>query len=342
MSPPGSVDKRAFMPTSQATACAHPNIALIKYWGDRDNDLRLPANGSISMNLAGLETITTVRFGAEMPEDQLTLNGEPQTAAQSTRVSRHLDHIRRLASTSARAQVVSKNNFPMGTGIASSASAFAALTVAACAALDLHPDEAGLSALARLGSGSACRSIPGGYVEWRPGADHQTSYAESIAPADHWQLVDLVAVVSQEHKAVGSTSGHRLAGTSPLQAARIADTPRRLDLCRVAIRQRDFEALADVIEQDALMMHAVMLTSSPTLIYWLPATLRIIRAIRDWRAAGTPVAFTIDAGPNVHVITTAANRDRLNGLLGELEGVQAVLQAGVGGAAQVLDEHLSQ
>lgn len=329
------------MPARQATARAHPNIALIKYWGDRDNDLRLPANGSISMNLAGLETITTVRFGTEMPEDRLTLNGEPQTAAQSARVSRHLDHIRRLASTSLKAQVVSQNNFPMGAGIASSASAFAALTVAACTALDLHPDEASLSALARLGSGSACRSIPGDYVEWHPGADHETSYAESIAPADHWELVDLVAVVSHEHKAVGSTGGHRLADTSPLQAARIADTPRRLDLCRAAILQRDFEALADVIEQDALMMHAVMLTSSPTLIYWLPATLRIIQAVRDWRAAGVPVAFTIDAGPNVHVITTATHRDRLNGLFGEVEGVQAVLQAGVGGPAQVLDEHLS-
>lgn len=325
----------------QATARAHPNIALIKYWGDRDNDLRLPANGSISMNLAGLDTITTVRFGTETTEDHLTLNGVPQTAVQSERVRQHLDRIRKLANTAHKAQVVSTNNFPMGTGIASSASAFAALTVAACAALDLELGEAGLSALARVGSGSACRSIPGGYVEWRTGSNPPTSFAVSIAPAGHWDLIDLIAVVSQEHKAVGSASGHRLADSSPLQPARVADTPRRLDLCRAAILQRDFGALAEVIEQDALMMHAVMWTSRPTLIYWLPATLRVIEAVRSWRASGTPVAFTIDAGPNVHVITTAANRDKLNGLLGALEGVQVVLQAGVGGCAQVVDEHFN-
>lgn len=330
------------MSIQQATARAHPNVALVKYWGDRDNKLRLPANGSISMNLAGLETVTTVRFGAEMAEDSLTLNGGQQTAAQSMRVSRHLDHIRRLANTGLKAQIVSRNNFPMGTGIASSASAFAALTVAACAALDLHLDEASLSALARLGSGSACRSIPDGYVEWYAGTDHRTSYAESIAPASHWRLIDLVAVASREHKTVGSTSGHHLADTSPLQAARVADTPHRLDLCRAAILHRDFEALADVIEQDALMMHSVMLTSRPALIYWLPATLRIIQSVRDWRASGMPVAFTIDAGPNVHVISSAHDQDKIARLLKEVEGVQTILQASVGGPTQIVDEHLSQ
>lgn len=330
------------MPTWQASARAHSNIALIKYWGDQNNDLRLPSSGSISINLAGLDTITTVSFDARTAEDRLTLNGEPQTAAPMMRVSQHLDHVRRLAGVSLRAQVVSKNNFPMGAGIASSASAFAALTVAACAALDLHLDEASLSALARLGSGSACRSIPGGFVEWYPGDSHPSSYAASIAPADHWGLIDLVAVVSQEHKVVGSRSGHQLASTSPLQGARVADAPHRLYLCRAALLERDFEALADVIEQDTLMMHSVMLTSRPALIYWLPATLRVIQAVREWRAAGTPVAFTIDAGPNVHVISTVDYQDKIARLLDEMEGVQAILHASVGGPAQVINEHRGQ
>jgi diphosphomevalonate decarboxylase len=328
------------MPTAQATARAHPNIALIKYWGDRDSRLRLPANSSISMNLAGLETLTTVRFEPGLARDQLTLNGERQTEAQSTRVGQHLDHVRQIAHTDLRAQVVSKNNFPMGTGIASSASAFAALTVAACTALDLELDEPHLSALARLGSGSACRSIPGGFVEWYSGEDHESSYAASIAAADHWEIVDLIAVVSQEHKSVGSTGGHRLADTSPLQTARISDAPRRLDWCREAVLGRNFDALADVIEQDALMMHAVMLTSQPALIYWLPATLSIMQAVQAWRARGIPVAFTIDAGPNVHLITPSAHQHEVLKLISQLEEVQTVLQAGVGGPAQVVADHL--
>lgn len=328
------------MTQAMATACACSNIAFIKYWGNRDTSLRLPANGSISMNLDSLQTVTTVRFDAALPTDRLILDGEEQRGEALARVSRHLDHVRALAGIQMRAQVISRNNFPTGAGIASSASAFSALTVAACAALGLRLSERQLSALARLGSGSACRSVPGGFVEWYAGRDHASSYAQSIAPPEHWALVDLVAIVSSAHKAVGSTGGHALAPTSPLQAARVADAPRRLNLCREAIRERDFEKLADVIEHDALMMHAVMMTSSPALIYWLPATLRIMQAVQQWRQAGLPAAFTIDAGPNVHVIAPAEFRASLSKRLQQLEGVDRVLEAAPGGPARVLDEHL--
>lgn len=323
-----------------ATARACSNIAFIKYWGNRNSALRLPANGSISMNLDGLETVTTVRFDPALPADRLILDGREQGGEALARVSRHLDHIRTLAGTWRRALVISRNNFPTGAGIASSASAFSALTVAACAALGLRLSERQLSALARLGSGSACRSVPGGFVEWYAGRDHDSSHAQSIAPPEHWALVDLVAIVSSAHKAVGSTSGHALAPTSPLQAARVADAPRRLGICREAIYRRDFEALAEVIEQDALMMHAVMMTSSPPLIYWLPATLHIMQAVQQWRQAGLPVAFTIDAGPNVHVITTTEFRAQLSERLAQMEEVGHVLEAGPGGPTRLQDEHL--
>ncbi len=324
-----------------ATARACSNIAFIKYWGNRDSTLRLPANGSISMNLASLQTVTTVRFDTALPTDRLILDGREQSGEVLMRVSRHLDHIRALAGVQTRALVISRNNFPTGAGIASSASAFSALTVAACAALGLRLNERQLSALARLGSGSACRSVPGGFVEWHAGRDHDSSYAQSIAPPEHWALVDLVAIVSSAHKAVGSTGGHALAPTSPLQAARVADAPRRLNLCREAIRERNFEQLADVIEQDALMMHAVMMTSSPALIYWLPATLRIMQAVQQWRQAGLLAAFTIDAGPNVHVIAPAEFRTVLSERLRQIEGVDEVLEAAPGGPACLLNEHLS-
>lgn len=324
-----------------ATARSYSNIAFIKYWGNRDARLRLPANGSLSMNLDGVETVTTVRFDGEAAVDRLRLNGEEHFGPALERVSRHLDLLRALAGVDDHASVVSQNNFPTGAGIASSASAFSALTVAAAAALALELTERQLTTLARQGSGSASRSVPAGFVEWHAANTDDASYAESIAPPEHWDLVDLVAIVSREHKAVGSTGGHALASTSPLQAARVEDTRRRLDRCRRAILERDFAVFADIVEQDALMMHGVMMTSEPPLIYWLPATMRLIHAVQGWRAAGTPVCFTIDAGANVHVITTGEHAAAVSARLRDVRDVMDVLSATPGGPAHLLSQHLA-
>ncbi|NDJ36984.1 MAG: diphosphomevalonate decarboxylase [Chloroflexi bacterium] len=321
-----------------STARAHSNIAFIKYWGNRNENLRLPVTGSISMNLAGLDTTTTVEFDETLADDRLLLNGEEQTGAALDRVSGHLDYIRAMAGFKQRAYVESENTFPAGAGIASSASAFAALTLAACDAAGLDLDERTLSMTARLGSGSASRSVPGGFVAWWAADRHEDSYAETIAPPEHWDLVDVVAIVSTEHKAVGSTGGHRLAPTSPLQTGRIADAERRLAACRQAILERDFEAFAEVVEHDALMMHAVMMTSQPALIYWTPDTLRLIEAARAWRADGMPVCFTIDAGPNVHLMTPAAYADSVAAMAAALPGVLSVRRADPGGPAHLLVE----
>jgi diphosphomevalonate decarboxylase len=194
-----------------------------------------------------------------------------------------------------------------------------------------------LSILARHGSGSACRSIPGGFVEWHPGEKDEDSFAESIAAPGHWDLVDCIAIVSTGHKATGSTEGHALAGTSPLQAARLADAPRRLDLCRNAILARDFEALARIVELDSDMMHAVMMTSAPALFYWQPATLTVMDAVRAWRQGGLPAFYTIDAGPNVHVLCARENSDEVEKRLRALTGVTNVLTAGVGGPARLIE-----
>jgi diphosphomevalonate decarboxylase len=319
---------------STATAEAHPNIAFIKYWGNRDESLRLPANGSISMNLDGLHTRTTVAFDTALEADRLTLAGKPASGPALERVSATLDLVRGMGGMNERAEVVSENNFPSGAGIASSASAFAALALAASLAAGLELSEVELSRLARRGSGSACRSVPGGFVEWRIGTGDADSYAVSIAPPEHWELVDCVAVVSAGHKETGSTAGHALAGTSPLQAARVADAPRRLDLCRRAILARDFEALAGVVELDSDLMHAVMMTSRPPLPYWLPASLGVMQAVRAWRGAGLPVIYTVDAGPNVHVLCPRERAGEVEGRLGALPGVEQVLVAGVGGPAR--------
>lgn len=318
-----------------ATGLAHPNIAFIKYWGNVDDALRLPVSGSISMNLAGLHTRTTVTFSPDLVADRATVDGRVMTGEGLARIIRHLDHVRTLAGSTLCAEVISASNFPTGAGIASSASAFAALSLAATAALGLTLSERALSSLARLGSGSAARSIPGGFVEWHPGDSHESSTAESIAPADHWLLTDLVAVVSRAHKHTGSTEGHRVAASSPLQAARIASAPARLDQCRRAILTRDFEALADVMELDSNVMHAIMMTSQPSLMYWQPETMAIMHAVRDLRMQGVPVCFTIDAGPNVHCICAPGGVDTVRAALIAIPGVLEILEAPPGGPARL-------
>ncbi len=319
------------------TALAHPNIAFIKYWGNRDNALRLPVNGSISMNLDGLFTRTTVSFQPSLPFDELVINGREVTGAGLERVSAVLDLIRSMAGIQERAEVITENNFPSGAGIASSASAFAALALAGSRAAGLTLTEAGLSRLARRGSGSAARSIPGGFVEWQAGTGDEDSFAFSIAAPSHWQLADCIAIVSASHKKTGSTEGHALAPTSPLQAARVADTPRRLDLCRRAILNRDFAVFASIVELDSDMMHAVMMTSSPALHYWQPASLSVMQAVRGWRGEGLSVCYTVDAGANVHVLCPQAEAQEVKKKLLEIPGVSDVLTAGVGGAARIVN-----
>lgn len=328
------------MSNLSATALAHPNIAFIKYWGNRDAFLRIPVNGSISMNLEGLYTITEVCFTPGLYKDELILNRKHAAPEAVQRVGHILDLVRSMSNMTLAARVSSENNFPTGAGIASSAAAFAALALAAAKAAGLNLDQTALSRLARRGSGSACRSVPGGFVEWLPGDEDLNSYAISIAPPEHWDLVDCIAIAQEAHKPVGSTAGHTLAGTSPLQSARVADAPRRLDLCRSAILSHDFEALAAVTEQDSNLMHAVMMTSSPALFYWEPTSLEIIKTIPQWRNRGWPVCYTLDAGPNVHVLTTKPYVDRVKNALMQFQGVKTVLVAAAAGPARIVQTGL--
>ena len=290
------------------------------------------------MNLAGLETRTSVNFSDLNQDDSLMLNGRANTGAALQRVSDFLELVRQMAGIHTRAEVTSESNFPIGAGVASSAAGFAALALATTKAAGIDLIESGLSRLARRGSGSACRSIPAGFVEWQMGTGDADSYAISIAPPAHWELVDCIAIVSSDPKSTGSAEGHALAGTSPLQAARVTDAPRRLETCRNAILRRDFAAFAEIVELDSNMLHAVMMTSHPALFYWLPASLTVIQAVREARSKGQPVCYTVDAGPNIHVITEAAKTEQTAGFLRSLPGVREVLTAQVGGPAGLLSE----
>lgn len=321
----------------KATARAFSNIAFIKYWGNSNDTLRIPQNSSLSMNLDGLYTETTVEWDHTLEGDSLHLNGELATGVALKRVSTHLDHLRKRLNLSVAARVTSANNFPMGAGIASSASAFAALTKAAVAAASAEISEREMTTLARLGSGSASRSIPAGFVEWHKGDNHDSSFAESIAAVDHWDLVDVIAIISEAHKATTSSRGHQTAQTSDLQSARVAGAEERLQICKAALLSRDFAAFAEVVEKDSNLMHAVMMTSNPPLFYWEPATLTVMRAVREWRENDQLlVCYTLDAGANVHCICVRDDTDIVRERLAGLSGVTSVRVARTGGAVTLV------
>jgi diphosphomevalonate decarboxylase len=320
----------------EASAQANSNIAFIKYWGNADDRLRLPVNPSISINLEGLYTDTTVIWEDRLANDELFINQSPAESKALNRVSAHLNYIRDRLGITACAQVRSANNFPMGAGIASSASAFAALTVAAVAAAGASLSEKELTTIARLGSGSAARSIPTGFVEWHTGTKHEDSYAASFAPPDYWELIDVIAIISSEHKSVTSSDGHPSAKTSELQDARVAGATKRFTTCKQAILARDFETFAEIVERDSNLMHAVMMTSRPPLFYWQPATLTVMDHIRHWRDEGLNVCYTLDAGPNVHCICLRDSVDVVSQRLQALSGVQSIRVAKIGGPAKLI------
>lgn len=290
----------------KATAVAPSNIAFIKYWGRTDEDLRLPANSSISMNLSELLTRTTVEFSPDFQSDAVTVNGKTDPVT-SERVCHHLDRVRKLAKVNFSARVVSENSFPSSTGLSSSAAGFAALTVAAVAALDLRLTEKELTVLARFGSGSAARSIPDGYVEWITGKNSESSYAYSLFPPEYWDICDIVAVVSNKKKIVPTSEGQRFAESSLFFKTRLDRIVNKISRIKKYLDEKDFQRFGELVEEEALELHAIMLTSNPPLIYWLPETVQLIHGIRELRSAGLPIFFTLNTGQDVHILCKSAD-----------------------------------
>ena len=319
------------------TARANVNLALVKYWGKRDPELNLPATGSISLTLDGLAVEARVGFGGG-EADRIAIDDVPAAGEEAARVGRFLDVVRAAAGRRERADVATRSSAPRGIGLASSAAAFAALALAASRAAGLALDPTALSALARRGSGSAARSIFGGFVEWRVGerADGADSVAAPLAAPDHWDVRVVVAVTSSAPKAVSSRDGMARAATSPLYPAWVAGAAADLAAARAAIRARDLEALGIVAEHSALKMHAIGLAARPPLLYWRGATVDCLHRVWALRADGTPAYATIDAGPQVKVLCLPADATRVADALRAVPGVERVLTCAPGRGAEVL------
>lgn len=311
----------------KATAKAHTNIALIKYWGKRNESIILPTNNSLSLTLDGYFTTTTVEYNNSLSKDEFTLDGLAVSGESYKRVSVFLDLIRNMAGKQVYARVESVNDVPTAAGFASSASGFAALAAAGTKAIGLKLNDQELSRLTRQGSGSACRSIYGGFAEWEMGMreDGSDSYAVPIAPADYWDIRVAAVVLSSAQKSVSSRVGmRRTVETSPFFQGWLDSISKDLLEIKQGIQTQDFEKVGEIAEANCLKMHATTLGASPPFTYWHDTTLVVMQKIWEMRLQGTPVYFTIDAGPNVKVLYLPEYEEQVKQTLGSLPGVSDI------------------
>ncbi|HIZ36696.1 MAG TPA: diphosphomevalonate decarboxylase [Candidatus Ruania gallistercoris] len=331
---PGTAAGRA--PTDSATARAYPNLALVKYWGKRDEELILPVAGSLSLTLDAFATTTTVQLDPGAGEDRFELNGHLVTGTASDRVRAFLDLVRSRAGSADHASVRSVNEAPTGAGLASSAAGFAALATAASAAYGLDLDAPALSRLARRGSGSAARSVIGNVALWHAGTDDATSFAEEV-PAP--ELAMVVTTVDSAAKAVSSREAmRRTARTSPYFIAWITSTETSLTEMVAACRAGDFARIGEITESHALRMHALIASTEPPIRYLQPRSIEVLDAVVALREAGIEAYSTADAGPNVAVLTRPADAARVASRLGEIVGESRVRVVGPGPGAHLVDD----
>ncbi len=325
--------------TRSASALARANVALVKYWGKRDEERNLPAVGSISLTLDGLEALATVRVCRD-GEPRFRTNGRPVEGLAAQRMARFLDDL--AASGEGGAPLLAADveaNFAVGAGLASSAAIYCAVTAAALAVLGRRVAAEELSGLARLGSGSAARSVYGGLVEWSRGVapDGHDSVARQLLPESAWDLAMLVAITSEEMKRTASRDAMRaVAETSPLYRGWLDAQEEDLAAMRDAIARRDLAAVGRIAEENCLRMHATCFAARPPIVFWTPATLAVMDAVRALRDGGTGAYFTIDAGPQVKVLCLRADVDAVAERLAAVPGVRRVLRSGPGRGVEMV------
>ncbi|GAA5521380.1 diphosphomevalonate decarboxylase [Aliifodinibius salicampi] len=323
----------------QVKAEAHANIALVKYWGKRSLEKNLAATGSISLTLDALKTETEIRIDSSFQKDYFELDGKPVSGEGLKRISDFLDIIVGTEERD-RAYITSKNSFPTAAGLASSASGFAALTIAAAKVWNKPTDRSILSSLARRGSGSAARSIFGGFVEMKSGKDLSGSedYAATLYGKDYWDLRVVIGITDATPKKIGSTEGmERSRKTAPYYDSWITSTEQDLEGMRDALAKRDFTQMGELAEHSALKMHGLAMSARPAILYWNAATLESIHKIRDLRKRGIEAYITIDAGPQIKVLCKPADIEDVQQALTSVTGLQKVITSGIGDDAKVTE-----
>lgn len=321
-----------------ARSCA--NIALIKYWGKRDTTYNLPVTGSFSLTLRELTTETAVTFDGNLEEDVLELDGATGDARATAKVSRFLDLIREQAGIQTRARVQSTNNFPTASGLASSSSGFSALALAGSTAAGLLLAPPVLSELARRGSGSAARSIYGGFVEMLPGIRNDGADAIAIPsyPQDHWDVRIVVGVTTRDRKATPSTDGmETTTRTSPYYPVWVQTQDKDLEGMKKAVAKRDIQLVGELMEHNTLKMHAAGLAARPGVLYWNGRTVDLMHTVYALRREGVPVYFTMDAGPHVKAFCLAQDAERVARAMGNVDGVKETIICSPGPGTELIE-----
>ena len=334
----------------KSSAIAHSNIALIKYWGNWTKVppyLNIPLNDSVSMTKYGfsenthLQTHTTIEFSESFKENQVILNNSPLKGRDLERVLKIINPLRKLKKIDYKFKMMSINDFPTQAGLASSAAGFAALTIAAAKALNLDLTQEELSTFARLGSGSAARSIHGGFVYWHQGISHETSYAEKICSPNDFNINAIIAIIDEGRKDVTSDLGHELAKTSIFNTARVKKSHEQAVEIKAAILDDDFKKVGMIAEKNCMFMHSVMMTSEPALFYWSPITLKVIKKVLNIRKSDNlDCFFTIDAGPNVHCLCRPENIDYIQNILENIKGIEKTILVKPANDSYTTNEHL--
>jgi len=331
----------------KASVIANANIALVKYWGKRNKELMLPQTGSVSMTTEALQAHTTVEFDPKYTEDILIVGGKEYRKGDEEYddyVSLFLNVVRKMTGNQTKCKIVSNNNFPTAAGLASSAAGFAALAAAVNAALEMGLDGRQLTMLARRGSGSATRSIQGGFVEWHRGEaeDGSDCFAEQIFPPEHWpEFRMVIAVTSKKDKKVKSRAGMaKSVENSPFYESWRELVPKHIDMVKKALADRDFKTLGETAELNALAMHAVAIATNPPIVYWNAGTMDIVHAVMDWRDEGLECYSTIDGGPQVKILCLEKDANDIANRLKQFGNIEDVIITKPGQAARVVDEHL--
>jgi len=324
----------------KASAFANSNIALVKYWGKRDERLHLPQNNSISMTASGMLTRTTVEISEKYKKNILNING--QDYSRGTKEYDAFERFLSILDIKGHVKVMSENSFPTSAGLASSASGYAALATALNEAMQLGLDEKELSVLARRGSGSASRSIFSGFVEWHKGVknDGTDSFSEQIADKEHWpEFRIIICITSKLEKKIKSREAmRRTVETSPYYSGWLHSIDKDIQIMKEAINKKHFSKVGTIAETNCLKMHALMWTTQPPIIYQNPTTIRIMNSIIEWRQQGLEAYFTMDAGPQVKILCLEEN---LQEILEKLKGMNIeTIITKPGQGAIVTDNHL--
>jgi diphosphomevalonate decarboxylase len=329
------------------TALSHPNKALVIYWGNENDTLRIPTRSSLSVTLQGinhpLDYIVSLRTIQSSERDKVIIDGIEDKGEIHSHFVHHLDAMRRYTGFKEKVQVATTKSFPVGSGLAGSAASASALAEAFAGLIGKTGDTRLKSIMARRGSGSASRSVYGGFVMWQKGNSDESSYSKQLFNEHHWDLRNIIAIVSYNPKKVKSIEGMKLSKeTCPerLYSDFVSAANQHIEQISTALSARDIAKLGELYEKENYLFRQVCIKTIPPLDYWNKATHNILDEVANLRYDSIPAYAGTDAGPNVHIFTVPKHVERVIRTIQEVQGVQNIIHCRVGEGSHMIEEHL--